>query len=97
MSPQAFSSSFVVGAALLALWVVRRADDRGPRSFWTVIGHLVLANVLSSLLLQLTPWAMPVVGPVGALMLIALPALVYFFVAAAWLLLFLQRLLRPTG
>ena len=47
-------------------------------------------------LLPLCIAAMPTVGPVVAVMGIAFPPLVYFFVACAWLLLFLQRLLAPS-
>jgi hypothetical protein len=96
MSPQLFATAFVAGAALVALWAVTRTLGRAPSSLWAVLAHVLLANVASSVVLGVAVAAVPTVGPVAAIMLFAFPPLVYFFVACAWLLLFLQRLLAPS-
>jgi hypothetical protein len=95
VSPQAFSTVLLLGAAAIALWVVHRTARHAPKRIWGVLVHVLAANVLSSALLTLAVAAIPTLGPVGAVMLVAFPPLVYFFVACAWLLLLLQRLLTP--
>jgi hypothetical protein len=92
VSTQAFTVAFLTGGALVALWIVRRVESCTPGSFRAIAVHLVAANVLGALTVPLTLAAAPVVWPVGAMMLIAFPPLVYVLVAAAWLLLFVQRL-----
>jgi hypothetical protein len=96
VSFQAFASLLVVGAAAVALWVVLRTARRAPTSFWTILAHVLAGNVLFSAVLPLSVAAVPAIGPVAAVMAIAFPALVYFFVGCAWLVLFLQRLLAPS-
>jgi hypothetical protein len=95
MSPQAFSTALLLGAAAIALWFVHRTAGHAPRRVWAVLLHVFAANVLSSALLTVAVAAIPTLGPVSAVMLIAFPPLVYFFVACAWLVLMLQRLLSP--
>jgi hypothetical protein len=92
MTMHTFATAFVIGAALVALWLVVRTSDRAPSSVWTILLHMLLANLLSSAVLTVAVAAVPTVGPVAAMMVVAFPAFVYFFVACAWLLLFLQRL-----
>jgi hypothetical protein len=92
MPVQAFALTFMLGAAVVALWLVHHYVRRAPGSLWSVAAHLVVANVAVSAAMALVLPAIAVVGPVAAMMLVAFPPLVYFFAAAAWLLLFLQRL-----
>lgn len=92
MSASSFALAFLVGAAVLALWVTHRFPGRAPGSLLGVGAHVVLANVVASVAPAAAVWAMPSLGAVAALMLLALPPLVYFFLACAWLLMLLQRL-----
>jgi hypothetical protein len=96
MSHEAFVSVLMLGAAVIALWVVQRTARRAPTSLWAVVAHLFAGYVLTTALLPLCVAAVPTVGAVVAVMGIAFPPLVYFFVGCAWLLLFLQRLLAPS-
>jgi hypothetical protein len=92
MPPVAFAMTFMLGAAVVALWCVHRYPSRVPGSMWTVAAHLVIANVVTSLAMALVVPAIPVLGAVAAMMLVAFPPLVYFFATCAWLLLYVQRL-----
>jgi hypothetical protein len=96
MSHEAFVSVFLLGAAVIALWIVHRTARHAPSSLWAVVGNVFVGYVLSSAVLPLCVAAIPTLGPVVALMGIAFPPLVYFFVGCAWLVLFLQRLLAPS-
>jgi hypothetical protein len=91
MSPPAFALIYMLGAAVVALWLVARYGSHAPGSVWTIAAHLVIANVVSSLAVTAVVPAIAALGPVVALMLLVFPALVYFFVACAWLLLYVQR------
>lgn len=83
------------GAALLALWLYARLGQRQPQSLKAIGFHLAAAFVL----LGLAPSAIGTVGgdsfsraeTVGALFGVLLPALVYVFLTALWLLGVLQR------
>jgi hypothetical protein len=91
MPVMAFAMTFMLGAAVIALWFVHRYASRAPGSVWPIAAHLLIANVGTSLAMAAVVPAMTVLGPVGAMMLVAFPPLVYFFAACAWLLLFVQR------
>jgi hypothetical protein len=91
MSSQAFALTYLLGAAAVALWLVGRYPSYAPGSVWPVAAHLVIANVGSSLAVTAVIPASASLGPVVAMMLLVFPALVYFFVASAWLLLYVQR------
>jgi len=78
-----------VGAALLALWVVVRFPDLGPRDVTWALLHVALSVVLGQLMVR----SIGVVGSSGvpaarfvASFGIVLPGLTYMFVAAAWLM-----------
>lgn len=92
MTPNAFAISLVFGAALVGLWLTARFPDRAPRSVRRLAVHVVAANIAASAAPPAAAHAIGVIGGTPALMLIAFPPLVYFFVACAWLLVFLQRL-----
>ena len=95
MTPHLFVTALIVGSAAIALWSVQRWSRHAPKSIWTVLAHFLIANALSSAVLPIAAASVPTLGAPAAVMLITFPPLVYFFVACAWLLLFLQRLLSP--
>jgi hypothetical protein len=78
-----------VGAALLALWLVVRFPELGPREITWALLHVAISVVV----LQLLTHTIGVVGRAGvpaarfvAAFGIVLPGLMYMFVAAAWLM-----------
>jgi hypothetical protein len=84
----AFALILAAGAAVLALWIMARFADFGPRTIaWAVI-HAVVACVLLMLVLPLTFDAIHASGVFGAIYLqvfgIALPLLVYAFLTGGW-------------
>ena len=88
MSAQAFAALLVCGAGALALWVIARYTDFGPRSVAGAIVHVVAAMVLLTVLL---PPAFDVVDAIGIpastyiqVFGVALPLLVYAFVSGGW-------------
>ena len=98
VTAQGFSVALMVGAALLALWILWRYARFGPRTiFWS------LANVIvACILLRLLPLAFPEPDPteVSAIAYVevfalALPALVYAFLSGGWLTRVAVGLLRP--
>ena len=62
MSAQAFTALLVCGAGALALWVIARYTDFGPRSVAGAIVHVVAAIVLLTVLL---PPAIDAVDAIG--------------------------------
>ena len=88
MSPEAFAALLVCGAGVLALWVIARYTDFGPRSVAAAIVHVVAAIVLLTVLL---PPAFDVVDAIGIpastyvqVFGVALPLLVYAFLSGGW-------------
>ena len=92
MSPLAFALVFMAGAALVGLWLATRYQRRAPGSVWSVAAHVLIANLATSAAFSLLVPAIGRVGTTTALMVVAFPPLVYFFVTCAWLLLLVQRL-----
>ena len=88
MGTSAFLLALAAGAALLAMWVVERAPHVAPAGLRRAVLHFGLALLLV--------WAAPnVIGPLSAqgllpaltgVFLLVLPALVYAFLAATWIL-----------
>jgi hypothetical protein len=75
------------GAAVLALWILARFTNFGPRSIVWAIVHIVVACVL----LRLVPFALDATrssGIPGARYIeifgLALPLFVYAFLSGAW-------------
>ena len=88
MSDEAFTLVLTCGAAALALWIIVRYTDFGPRSILGGIVHVVVAMVLLRLAL---PPALDVVGTSGLpasmylqVFGLALPMLVYAFLSGGW-------------
>jgi hypothetical protein len=75
------------GAALLALWIMARYTDFGPRSVGWAIVHVVIACVV----LRLLPFALDAIRASGIpavayveLFGVALPLFVYAFLSGGW-------------
>jgi hypothetical protein len=85
------------GAALLALWILTRFVDFGPRSmFWAAV-HVVIAIVL----LRSVPYLVQAVSsstlpaaPLVALFGLALPMFVYTFLSGGWITRLAMGMLR---
>jgi hypothetical protein len=88
VSASTFSLVLMCGSALLALWIIARYTDFGPRSIVGAIVHVVAAMVLLMLVL---PPALDAVGASGLpatayvqVFGVALPLLVYTFLSGGW-------------
>ena len=83
------------GAAALALWIDVRFDELGPRDFRGALIHCGIALAggwfLVPILIKSTIGAGA--SPMVVIFAVALPALVYLFLAALWLLKQTQGLL----
>jgi hypothetical protein len=88
-SVQLFVAAMCAGAALLALWIVATKPQLGPRDLVRALLHVILSIVVGA---GITPGirAIAALGVPGAQFAgtfgIALPALTYMFLAAAWLM-----------
>jgi hypothetical protein len=98
VSGQEFAIVLMVGAALLALWILWRYASFGPKTLFWALAHVVLACVL----LRLMPLAFPSPGSAATslrlyveVFALALPALVYAFLSGGWLTRLAIRQLRP--
>jgi hypothetical protein len=95
MSIQAFMLVLAVGSALLALWLAIRLPKLGPHS----AAGLAAAVVTLVIVLAAGPWAMTVVwvplGAFAAIFVVALPCCTYLFLLAAWIIVWMGRLLGP--
>jgi hypothetical protein len=87
VTPQAFGVALMVSSALLALWIIARYTTFGPSSVWLALVHAVIALVL----LRLVPPILVDVGTSGVrgapyfqVFGVALPLLVYGFLASGW-------------
>ncbi len=88
-SVQTFVTILCCGAAALALWIVVRLPQLGPRELRSALLHILLSIAIGYA-------TAPGIGAVAALgvpgaayvgtFAIALPALTYMFLAAAWLM-----------
>jgi hypothetical protein len=88
VSVDAFVLFLICGAALLALWIMARYTNFGPRSVGWAIVHVVIACVV----LQLLPFALDVVRATGIpavayveLFGVALPLFIYAFLSGGWI------------
>jgi hypothetical protein len=83
----AFVLVLTCGAALLALWVLMRFVNFGPRSLVWAVGHIVIACVI----LRVVPYALeagnassvPAARYINVFVLV-LPAFVYAFLSGGW-------------
>jgi hypothetical protein len=98
MSFGAFIVVMTLGAAALALWVGARFPRIGPH---TLAGALIQVAVALAAGWFLVPAAISSVvrwddtaGPLIAVLLFALPALTYLFLASLWAMRVLQQMMR---
>ena len=88
-SVQTFVTILCLGAAVLALWIVVRLPRLGPRDLPHALLHIALSigvgAVISPGIRGLAAIGLPGAAYVGTFA-IALPALTYMFLAAAWLM-----------
>jgi hypothetical protein len=77
----------ICGAALLALWIIARYTNFGPRSVGWAVVHVVIACVV----LRLLPFALDAIRASGIpavayveLFGLALPLFVYAFLSGGW-------------
>jgi hypothetical protein len=85
MSKDTFLFCLVLGAALLALWVVCRFPGFGPANLMTAFMHVAVTFCVG---FALAP-TMGLAAGAGVLLAVfgvALPALTYMFLAGIWLL-----------
>lgn len=88
MSAHAFVLLLTCGAGLLALWIIARFTNFGPRSVGWAAAHVVAALVLLTVLL---PPAIDAIGASGIpaatyvqVFGVALPFFVYAFLSGGW-------------
>jgi hypothetical protein len=88
VSPHAFTLLLVCGAASLALWIIARYTDFGPRSVAGAIVHVVASMVLLTVLLPPAIDAVDASGIPAATYVqvfgVALPLFVYAFLSGGW-------------
>ena len=88
VSPTAFGIILAVGAAVLALWIMLRFTNFGPRTIAWAVSHVVIACVLLQLVLPAAFDAISASGLPAAIYFqvfgVALPLLVYAFLTGGW-------------
>ncbi len=87
MSSGSFVIALGIGSALLAFWVQFRFPNLAPQTLGWAIFHIVVTAVLAQLTKAV--FAGVELQPVGTLALVfglALPTLIYGFVAGMWLI-----------
>jgi hypothetical protein len=96
-SVQTFVTILCVGAAVLALWIVVRLPQLGPRDLPRALLHILVSIVAGYAVAPgirgIAAAGVPAAAYVGTFAL-ALPALTYMFLAAAWLLRVMRDLLH---
>ena len=90
--------ALMLGAAVLALWILWRYASLGPKSLFWALVHVIAACVV----LRLLPLFFPERDAGGIsvvvyveLFALALPALVYAFVSGGWVARIALGMLRP--
>lgn len=98
MTAQAFGLVLVVGAALLAFWILYRYTSFGPKTVAWAILNVVVACVLLRAIPPLVFDNVPASSSVGLPYLeifgVALPLLVYAFLSGGWVTRIAVGLLR---
>jgi hypothetical protein len=86
MSTAFVTDSYVIGGAVLALWLSHRYVSAPPRTLRGAFALAGIAVCVVSAAGQTTAAAQAVAGPAAALLVVYLPSLVFAFWAAARLL-----------
>jgi hypothetical protein len=88
LSASAFMLLLLVGAALLAFWIIVRHSGFGPQTIVQAIVHVIVAMVLLRLLLPVGLDAVDAAGVPAAdyvkVFGVALPLFVYAFLSGGW-------------
>jgi hypothetical protein len=88
LSASAFMLLLLVGAALLAFWIIVRYSGFGPQTIVQAIVHVIVAMVLLRLLLPVGLDAVDAAGVPAAdyvkVFGVALPLFVYAFLSGGW-------------
>lgn len=95
ISPQELVAALVAGAACLGPWTAVRFPRLAPRSARGTVIAFTAALILPAVTLPLLVPVARLVSAGGAIVLVALPTLVYLFLAAAWFMQYLGRMLAP--
>jgi hypothetical protein len=82
LNAQGVACSYGLGAALLALWLFLRYPRLGPSTLGSAILTLGCAQLFLLIIGKATADAQAAAGPVVALVAVALPLLVFPFLAA---------------
>ena len=98
MSLGTFVIALTLGAALLALWAGVRFPRMGPDTLSGAMLQVALALVAGWFLVPaamstVVGWGEPA-GPILAVLLFALPALTYLFLASLWAMRVLQQMMH---
>jgi hypothetical protein len=87
MSSGTFAIALGVGSALLAFWVQFRFPKLAPESLGWAIAHIVVAGALAQVTIGVfSSVALQPIGAMGLTFGLALPTLVYAFVAGMWMI-----------
>jgi len=94
MSLQGFMLMLCGGAALLGLWIDVRFPQLAPADLMRAAIRIVVAFAIGYLVAPVLTLAIGAgMSPAAALMLLVLPTLVLFFLAAIWMMRALQAML----
>ena len=88
MGKETFLLLFVLGAAVIAVWIALRLPKLTPRSFRWAWAHLAAALVVGAVLgpvLHAVPGLPSKLSVLAALFAVALPAITYMLLAGMWL------------
>jgi flagellar biogenesis protein FliO len=98
ISPQEYLLVLMVGAAVLALWLVVRFPRVAPARMWVAALHVVAAFAVGPVIVDHAPdlfSGLPLPrGLVIAVVLGMLPPAIYIFLSLAWLIQHFQRVLH---
>lgn len=95
MDPTIAVTLFSMGAAVIAFWAVARFPGLGPQTIAKALIVTAAVIILQTPLLSLMPRAVGMVGPGGALLLVATPSLALLFWACGCLVRSLVLLAAP--
>jgi hypothetical protein len=95
MSVHHFLLALVTGAAVIGLWIAVRFPALAPESLKANGIAIAVAVLLPTLVLPLFVPVGHVVGVLVAIFVVVLPALVYLFLAGAWFMMCMRRMLAP--
>lgn len=90
-----FLLALVTGSAVIGWWIAVRFPSLAPGSLRGNGIALAVALLLPTLVLPLFVPVGQFVGVLGAIFVVILPVTVYLFLAGAWFMMCLRRMLAP--